>query len=161
MVRFCSAVRMVCNSAAMSDSSREHVASSKSSWDDVVATVERGRLPLFLDGRERARLMAEAARDELEQGKADPDGSHASRAAAYASLAVYERLEADAVVAELGPDAYDKLYRDLAKDMRRMQRIERVEAAARRFEDWAQRNIGDRVERWSEEYERALRKRGL
>jgi hypothetical protein len=129
--------------------------------EDVAAAVAAGRLPLFLDARERARLMAESAREELELDQGAPGGSHASRAAAFAALAVYERMEAAEMVAEFGPDAYDKLYLKVAKSVRETQRIERIEAAARRFADWAQRTIGDRLEGWNEGYEQTLRKRGL
>jgi hypothetical protein len=140
----------------MSDLSGERVAGGGTTLDDVAAAVAEGRLPLFLDARERARLMAEAARDELEQDQAQPGGSHAARAAAFASLAVFERMEAAELVAELGPDAYEKLYRDVAKTVRGAQRIERIEAAAGRFAAWAQHTIGDRMNRWDARYEQAV-----
>jgi hypothetical protein len=145
----------------MSDLSLEQVADGGSSLEDVAATVAQGRLPLWLDPRARARLMAESAREELELDQAQPGGSHAARAAAFASLAVYERMEAAEMVAEFGPDAYEKLYFQVAKDVRSAQLIERVDAAAARFGDWAQRNIGDRIDRWGDRYEQALQKRGL
>jgi hypothetical protein len=145
----------------MNDLSREQVAGGGGSLEDVAATVAQGRLPLGLDPRERARMMAESAREELELDQAQPGGSHAARAAAFASLAVFERMEAAELVAELGPDAYEKLYRQVAKDVRSAQRIERVEAAAARFADWAQRNVGDRLDQWDAKREQALQKRGL
>jgi len=147
----------------MSDLSRDQAGGDDKDarWAQVTEAVAQGQLPVWLDARERARLMAESAREELELDAAQPDGSHAARAAAFASLAVFERMEAAELVAELGPDAYEKLYRDLAKTVRGTQRIERIEAAAARFEQWAQRNIGDRVDRWGERYETALQKRGL
>jgi hypothetical protein len=126
----------------------------------VAEMVAQGRLPLWLDARERARLMAESAREELELDAAQPGGSHAARAAAFASLAVFERMEAAELVAEYGPDAYEKLYRDVAKTVHGAQRIERIEAAAARFGEWAQRTIGDRVDRWGERSKAAIQKRG-
>lgn len=133
----------------------------QSAKEDFAAAVAAGRLPLFLDARERARLMAETAREELELDAAEPGGPHAQRAAAYASLAVYERMEAAEMYAEYGPDAYEKLYLQVAKSQRSAERFDRIEAAMNRFEAWAQRTIGDRVDRWGEAYEQALRKRGL
>jgi hypothetical protein len=158
-------VGTVCDSAPMSDLSQEQAGGGTDNGKDarlaeVAEMVAQGQLPVWLDARERARLMAESAREELELDAAQPGGSHAARAAAFASLAVSERMEAAELVAELGPDAYEKLYRDLAKTVRGTQRIERIEAAAARFEDWAQRNIGDRVDRWGERSEAALQKRG-
>lgn len=147
----------------MSDLSREQAGGDDKDarWVDVAEMVAQGRLPLWLDARERARLMAESAREELELDAAQPGGSHAARAAAFASLAVFERMEAAELVAELGPDAYEKLHLQVAKDVRSAQRFERIEAAAVRFEQWAQHNIGDRVDRWGQRYETALQKRGL
>jgi hypothetical protein len=77
---------------------------------DEQATVSgdwRAGVTSVLDAWERSRSLAQAARDEL--SRAEGDGHAASRAAAYAALAVFERMEAVDLLADLDPGACARL----------------------------------------------------
>jgi hypothetical protein len=123
---------------------------------------EAPKVPDFIDPHKRAREAAEEAREELRLDAADDTGSgvHAARAAALASLAVYERLGVLELFAEFGPKVMDELLDRQIKARASDARYQAIEAAGTKVEAWFSR-VEARMDSWSESYEQWLRKRSL
>ena len=106
---------------------------------------------------DRARDAAAAARQELDV-EDDPNGVHAARAAAHASLAVYERLTLMQLLMENGPDLFQRLDKHEKRDRRVLSFDRRLtdvsQRMERRFDLWDQQ-----AEDWAQRIEQRLQAR--